>query len=90
MPIDWITGLGLAVTKAIVDAHDGTVCASPADGGGAVFTVTLPSAGQTPDQTSSSSGSVAGSAVGRTERSEYSATGTPTATRIAATTRENW
>jgi len=28
--------------------------------------------------------------TGRTERSDQSATGTPTATRIAATTSENW
>jgi signal transduction histidine kinase len=36
------TGLGLAVTKAIVDAHDGEVSARPALGGGTTFTVTLP------------------------------------------------
>ncbi|MBW6434484.1 PAS domain S-box protein [Actinoplanes hulinensis] len=36
------TGLGLAVTKAIVDAHDGTVTAQPAPTGGTTFTVTLP------------------------------------------------
>jgi signal transduction histidine kinase len=36
------TGLGLAVTKAIVDAHDGEVTARPALGGGTTFTVTLP------------------------------------------------
>ncbi|GIN05260.1 ATP-binding protein [Planomonospora venezuelensis] len=36
------TGLGLAVTKAIVTAHGGTITASPRDGGGTVFTVRLP------------------------------------------------
>lgn len=36
------TGLGLAVTKAVVEAHRGSVTARPADGGGTVFTVTLP------------------------------------------------
>ncbi|MBO3741132.1 ATP-binding protein [Actinoplanes flavus] len=36
------TGLGLAVTKAIVDAHDGTITAQPAPTGGTTFTVTLP------------------------------------------------
>ncbi|WP_433374038.1 ATP-binding protein [Actinoplanes sp. CA-142083] len=36
------TGLGLAVTKAIVDAHDGALSARPGDGGGTTFSVTLP------------------------------------------------
>ncbi|GIE03782.1 PAS domain S-box protein [Paractinoplanes durhamensis] len=36
------TGLGLAVTKAIVDAHHGTLVASPAPGGGTLFTLSLP------------------------------------------------
>ncbi|GAA2611405.1 hypothetical protein Adu01nite_23540 [Paractinoplanes durhamensis] len=36
------TGLGLAVTKAIVDAHAGTITAGPAEGGGTTFTITLP------------------------------------------------
>jgi signal transduction histidine kinase len=38
------TGLGLAVTKAIVDAHDGTITATPAEPTGTTFTFTLPTA----------------------------------------------
>ncbi|GAA0582667.1 hypothetical protein GCM10010172_79760 [Paractinoplanes ferrugineus] len=36
------TGLGLAVTKAIVEAHAGAISAGPAPGGGTTFTVVLP------------------------------------------------
>ncbi|WP_449064876.1 ATP-binding protein [Planomonospora algeriensis] len=36
------TGLGLAVTRAIVEAHGGTITASPREGGGTVFTLRLP------------------------------------------------
>ncbi|GAB3848004.1 ATP-binding protein [Dactylosporangium cerinum] len=36
------TGLGLAVTKAIVDAHHGTITATPAEPTGTTFTFTLP------------------------------------------------
>ncbi|MBG0816440.1 PAS domain S-box protein [Planomonospora sp. ID82291] len=36
------TGLGLAVTRAIVEAHGGSVAAAPREGGGTVFTVRLP------------------------------------------------
>jgi two-component system sensor histidine kinase AdeS len=36
------TGLGLAVVKAIAEAHGGRACASPRDGGGACFEVRLP------------------------------------------------
>ncbi|MDO8774747.1 MAG: ATP-binding protein, partial [Burkholderiaceae bacterium] len=35
-------GLGLAICKAIVDAHRGQITAAQAEGGGAEFTVTLP------------------------------------------------
>lgn len=35
-------GLGLAIVRAIVEAHEGRVAAAPRAGGGAVFTVTLP------------------------------------------------
>lgn len=37
-------GLGLAVVRAIVTAHGGTVTAEDRDGGGALFRVTLPAA----------------------------------------------
>ena len=36
------TGVGLAICKVVVDAHDGTITADDAPGGGAVFTVVLP------------------------------------------------
>ncbi len=39
------TGLGLYVSKGIVEAHGGTIRAENAEGGGAVFTVDLPLAG---------------------------------------------
>lgn len=35
-------GLGLAICKAIVEAHRGKIVAAPAEGGGAEFTITLP------------------------------------------------
>jgi two-component system sensor histidine kinase KdpD len=35
-------GLGLAICKAVVSAHGGTIAAANATGGGAEFTVTLP------------------------------------------------
>jgi two-component system, OmpR family, sensor histidine kinase AdeS len=36
------TGLGLAVVKAIAEAHGGRACATPRQGGGACFEVRLP------------------------------------------------
>jgi PAS domain S-box-containing protein len=43
------TGLGLAVTKAIVDAHGGSINACPRENGGTVFTVRLPAADPEPE-----------------------------------------
>jgi PAS domain S-box-containing protein len=39
------TGIGLAVCRGIVEAHDGTITAGTAPGGGASFVVTLPIVG---------------------------------------------
>jgi two-component system sensor histidine kinase KdpD len=36
------TGVGLAICKAVVDAHAGTIRVGDGPGGGAAFTVTLP------------------------------------------------
>ena len=38
------TGLGLAITYGIVHEHDGTITASNAKDGGAVFQIELPAA----------------------------------------------
>jgi two-component system, OmpR family, sensor histidine kinase KdpD len=35
-------GLGLAICRALVEAHGGTICTSPSPGGGAGFTFSLP------------------------------------------------
>jgi len=37
-------GLGLAISRSIVEAHGGRIRASPAEGGGTVFSVLLPAA----------------------------------------------
>lgn len=39
------TGVGLSVSRSIVDAHGGRLWAEPAPGGGAVFSFTIPAAG---------------------------------------------
>lgn len=36
------SGLGLAIVKQVADSHDGTVTATSAPGGGAVFTLRFP------------------------------------------------
>jgi signal transduction histidine kinase len=36
------TGLGLAVTRSIIEAHSGTIRCDPRDGGGTRFTISLP------------------------------------------------
>ena len=41
-------GMGLAICRGIVEAHGGTLVASPADPSGAQFTITLPTGGETP------------------------------------------
>jgi len=42
------SGLGLAICQGIVVAHSGTIAVAPRPGGGAVFTVSLPLAGEPP------------------------------------------
>jgi two-component system sensor histidine kinase MprB len=46
------SGLGLAIVREIVEAHGGRVTAENAQGGGAVFTVNLPSSGHTESRAS--------------------------------------
>jgi signal transduction histidine kinase len=44
------TGLGLAVTRSIIDAHEGTIRCEAVDGGGTRFTIELPVAPATPNE----------------------------------------
>ncbi len=41
-------GIGLSVSRAIVEAHGGRLWEEPNDGGGSVFRFTLPSIGEAP------------------------------------------
>jgi two-component system NtrC family sensor kinase len=41
-------GLGLAISRGVVEVHGGTLTTSRAPGGGARFTLTLPLVGQPP------------------------------------------
>ncbi len=38
------SGLGLAIVRAVAEAHDGGAAVGEAEGGGALFTITLPAA----------------------------------------------
>jgi signal transduction histidine kinase len=40
------TGMGLAISKSIINAHSGTLSARPRAGGGAVFEFSIPFAGE--------------------------------------------
>jgi C4-dicarboxylate-specific signal transduction histidine kinase len=49
-------GLGLAISKSIINAHDGSILAENNSHGGATFVVTLPAAGMQSDQQIESGG----------------------------------
>jgi two-component system sensor histidine kinase MprB len=44
------SGLGLAIVRQVAEAYGGTVTADPANGGGALFTLSLPALGETVDE----------------------------------------
>ncbi len=39
---DGASGLGLAIARSLIEAHDGRIAAENAPGGGALFTIVLP------------------------------------------------
>jgi two-component system sensor histidine kinase MprB len=51
------SGLGLAIVKQVADSHGGTVAAATTPGGGALFTLQLPSAGDSATELEVRSGS---------------------------------
>ena len=57
------SGLGLSIVRAVVDAHDGSVELSDAEGGGARFVVRLPASAAA--QTSTTTGSTIGRRLSR-------------------------